>query len=195
MVAVVVVGVGLLVSAVLLIQGLTLLNTWSSGYGGRGEFTVEGCVIESPRFSGHVVCRGQLLPNDNPRPLTSELRGPEAAFGSEVPTAGEIVPVYFRPDDTTSSFPSEGRMVELARAIAGVVPLVFLVFGTAAWLLGWFLTRETSRTDAEERLYAQSVPARFALRPRGAAWALFGATWWLADRWIVNDLLGTVGFG
>lgn len=194
-IAVVVVGIGLLVSLALLLQGLTFLNTWSSGYGGRGEFIVESCAIESPRFSGHVVCGGQLVPDDNPRPLTSELRGPEAAFGSERPTAGEVVPVYFRPDDTTSSFPSEGRMVELARAIAGVVPLVFLVFGAGAWLIGWFLTRETSRTDAEERLYLQSFPSRFALRPRGAAWALFGAAWWLVDRWLVNDLLGTVGFG
>lgn len=193
--AAVVVGVGFVVSLVLLLQGLTVLGNWSTGYGGRGDFTVGECQVDSGRLAKQVRCQGRLIPENNPRPLTSEMIGPRAAFGSSAPSPGDVVEVYFQPGDSTKSYPLEGRTTELIRAVVGVIPIVFLVVGTGAWLSGWLLTRHIPRDDAERSPHRYRFPQRFGLRPRGAAWAVVGALWWLADRWFVDELLGSAGLG
>lgn len=194
-VAAVVVGIGFVVSLILLLQGLTVLGNWTTTYGGRGGFTVEECQVVSGRLSNQVRCQGRLVPDENPRPLTSEMIGPQAAFGSSAPSPGAVVEVYFQRGDSTKSYPLEGRTTELIRAVVGVIPTVFLVAGTGAWLGGWSLTRHIPRDEVERSPYRHRFPQRFGLRSRGAAWALVGALWWLADRWFVDGLLGSAGLG
>lgn len=194
-IAAVVVAAGWLVSIFLLVDGLTVLSTWSTGYGGRGAFTVESCSRETGRFSQQIRCSGDIVPEGNQRPITSVLIGPRAAFGSEIPPSGDVIEAYHGAGDTSRAFPLEGRTTELIRAIVGIVPIVFLFGGTATWLLGWFMTRNIPREEGERMPDRHRFPQRFALRPNGATWALVGALWWMGDRWFIDDLLGTAGLG
>ncbi len=187
-------GVALLVFLAMLLQGFSLLGSWTETYEPTGRFTVNECSAPKGRIGTRVECTGDLVPSGGGS-ITSTLVGPRAAFGSETPRSGEIIDAYYRAGDTSRSFPSEGRSTELARVIAGLAPLVLLVGGLACWIAGWFLTRGHDAADPERRADHYAWPARFALRPRGAAWALLGLGWWVFDRLVVGDVLGAAGLG
>jgi hypothetical protein len=142
-----------------------------------------------------LECSGVLVPESNPRPLSSTLTGAQAAFGSTAPGAGTVIETYYRVGDTTLAYPLEGRTMVLARIVVGVVPYVFLVGGTAAWLLGCLLTRHIAKEDAELSPFHYRFPQRFGLRPRGTTWALVGLAWLLFDRLAVDQLLGAAVLG
>jgi hypothetical protein len=182
-----------IVSIVLLLQRLSVLTAWPALYGERGAFTVEECTTSRPVVFTTIECPGQLVPEAATDGRSSTLRGPLAAIGSTVPGGGTVIEVYYRRGEPTVVYPVEGRPTELARLVIGVVPLVFLVGGAGAWLAGWLLTHSISRDDAERSPFRYRFPQRFSLRPAARVWILVGAGSWLLDRYLVDDLLGTVG--
>ncbi|MDH3684306.1 MAG: hypothetical protein OEV40_30660, partial [Acidimicrobiia bacterium] len=189
------IGAAVLLTMVLLfiLRAASSLATWTEVYGPTGGFTVEECSTEPNRLGARIECGGSLEPAANPQPTSSVLVGPKSAFGSILPSSGDVIEAYHRVGDTSRSFPVEGRSIELARAMIGVVPLVFIAGGLACWLLGWLLTHGASREDRERCPDHYRWPARFVLRPRGAMWAAVGLVWLVFDRYAVGDLLGSAG--
>lgn len=182
-------------SAVFLAQGVSSLRSWDRTYGPTAAFTVEACSTTPRPIGNQVVCAGHLVPDDDGRPVSSKLVGSLGSFGSAAPEPGAVVDAYYRSGDTSRAFPQGGRTTELARALFGYVPFLFLVGGLACWLLGWVLTRNITRADAERRSDHYLWPQRFVLRPRGALWALVGVGWLVVDRLAIDRIIGLAGLG
>lgn len=189
------IGVAILLAVVvvLVLQALGSLTSWNEVYGPKGAYTVDACETEASRLGSRIVCSGSLEPEGSTEPVDSTLIGPKSAFGSTPPRSGQVIEVYYRSGDATTTYPVEGRSIELARAMIAVVPLLFVAGGLGCWLLGWLLTHGASREDRERRPDHYRWPARFVLRSRGAMWALVGLAWLLVDRYAIDDLLGSAG--
>ena len=185
------VGFGFGLSMVMLLQAITVLSGWSTVYDGRGQFTVESCSVEPGRMTGTLECSGLLVRQTNPEPVSSTLFGSQAAFGSTTPDSGTVVETYYRLGDTTRAYPVDGRTVMLARILIGLVPHLFLIGGSALWLLGCLLTGNVAKEDAELGPFGSRFPQQFGLRARGRMWIVVGLLWWLFDRMAVDQLLGT----
>ena len=188
-------ALALLVFLAMLLQGFAVLGSWSQTFEPTGRFTVSECSAPQGRIGTRVECTGELLPGGGGGSIDSTMVGPRAAFGSATPQPGTIVDAYYRAGDTTRSFPVEGQSTELARAVAGLAPLILVVGGLATWIAGWFLTRGIDTADPQRLADHYSWPARFTLRPRGATWALLGLVWWVFDWLIVDGVLGVAGLG
>ncbi len=186
-------GVVLIVAVVLLALRMASVTSFSSTYSGEGRFEVERCTTEARLGGTTITCTGLLVPAGDPQPISTELVGPAAGFGSAAPAAGEAVDAYYEVGNTSRAFPVEARSVEFARSLASVVPLVLIVGGLLGWMVGWIVTRNVHPVVAERYAEQTSWPARFELRPRGLRWMVVGFVWFLIDRWVVDGLLGTVG--
>ncbi len=187
-------GVVLVVAVVLLLRGVGVLGSWTEIYGTGGRFVVDECTTGDGRFGTRAECAGALF-FEGGDGVSSILVGPKASFGSAMPQTGAEIAAYYRAGSPGRSFPLEARPTELARVIVGLVPLIFVAGGLGCWLVGWALTRRISVADADRNPFLFPVPSRFALRPRGVRWALVGLSWFTFDRFLVGDLLGTVGLG
>ena len=194
-IAPILVGLGLAVSIIVFLQALSVLTTWSTEYGQQAVFTVERCETTKRLIFSSVECEGSLNPVDGGEPRPSTLRGAPSAFGSTIPSAGATVPAYHRLGEASASYPWDGRSTEFARAVMAVVPRLFLVVGTAAWLAGWLLTHAINAQEAERSPFRFRFPHRFLLKPSGVRWVVVGLIWLAIDLFVVDDLLGTVGVG
>ena len=196
LVAVGVVGLVFLISLIGMLSWLTSLSGWSTNYGPTGTFVNDdNCRTIPLRVAARVECRGEFAPADGDGPVVTTLIGPEAAFGSSPPVPGERVEVYHRSADTTRVFPASGRTTEYVRFLVGGLATVFLTIAAGSWLLGWFLTRGVSDADAEWRRERYRFPQRFDLQSKALTWGAVGVGWWLVQRLLLDDLLGTVGLG
>ncbi|MEL7157467.1 MAG: hypothetical protein AAFN30_12805 [Actinomycetota bacterium] len=193
----VVAGLLLFVSFIGLLQALGSIGGWTARYESQGVFDTDRCVSAPLLVTSRVTCEGEVTAAsaDAPEPWPATMTGPQAAFGQNPPVGGELVPVYFHPSDAAAVYPLEGRTTELIRMLLGRFDALFVFVGAAAWLAGWYLTRQIPAADAEFRPYQFRFPQRFGLRSLGVKWMLVGIGWWLFDRLLLNDLLGTVGLG
>lgn len=191
----VVIGLILLVSLIGVLSALSSITGFSTTYGDTGVFENDRCESEPLRVTERVTCTGLLTPSESTTTVPATMIGPQAAFGSNPPVGGERVPVYYRSGVTSEVYPEEGRTTELIRMLIGRLDVLFLFVGSITWLVGWYLTREISSEDAEFRQHHFRFPQRFGMRSAGTKWLLFGFGWWLIDRFVLDDLLGTVGLG
>lgn len=190
-----IVGLLLIVSLVGVLAAVGSIGGWSSTYRPEGVFESDRCTTEPLPVTSRVTCTGLVTPEADPRALPASMVGPQAAFGSRPPVGGELITVYFREGDTSEVYPVEGRTTELIRMLLGRFDSLFILVGSVSWLFGWYLTRHIPRDVGEFRPYRYRFPQRFGLQTTAAKWMAVGIGWWLIDRLVLDDLLGTVGLG
>ncbi|MGF1598499.1 MAG: hypothetical protein ACFCVK_16475 [Acidimicrobiales bacterium] len=187
------VGLLLLASLVATVHQIAALRGWTSTFAGHGEFSVSSCAVEPGLAADRVRCRGELAIVDGETAVVSTLIGPRSAFGSTVPDDGDVIEAYHRVGEPGVAYPMAARTIELARSLVSVLPLSFVLIGSAAWLAGWLATRGLDRDDGVRRPYRYTFPQRFGLRPRGVLWLTVGLTLVAGDELVLDGLLGSSG--
>ncbi len=189
----VLIGLVLLAAGVGLARELTTATGWTTTFGERGRFVATACAEEPLRLASRVTCDGAFTGATATEGAPAVLVGPGAAFGPDTPVGGARIEAYHRVGEPSVVYPEQGRSAELARLLLGTLDGLFLVGGAGTWLLGWALTRNIPAEEAERHPYRHRFPLRFGLRRRAARWLGMGALLWIGDRFLLDDLLGTVG--